>query len=98
MADDFGNNEIGNPIHQCPSGEVRPYWLEIEMVDEADEPAQYIHYRVVTPGGEEIKGYLDDKGWARLNGLKESGEYRIAFPDLDREAWGYIECTAARGA
>jgi hypothetical protein len=95
VADDFSGNDIGAPIQSCPEPESS-HWLEIEMLDEDDQPAQFIEYRVTTPGGENIKGYLDDSGWARLSGLKQGGQYQIAFPELDMEAWDYIGAAGAR--
>lgn len=97
MADsDFGTNNVGEPVQPCAANRPSVYWLEIEMVGEDDKPIPFAEYRVVTPSGEPIKGYLDDKGWARLEGLQESGSCQISFPELDKDAWEFIESVGAR--
>lgn len=72
-----------------PPEERRPAgtsWVEIEMVDEADEPVAGERYRVECADGSIVEGTLDQNGFARVEGI-EPGTCRIRFPRLDTEAW-----------
>lgn len=98
MADSFGQNEMGNPVQGCSQSKQPPvtYWIEIEMVGEDDSPIGWLEYSVVTADGNKIKGYLDDKGFARLEGLKNGGSCKVGFPGLDKDAWQFVETLPAR--
>lgn len=62
-------------------------WIEIEMVDEEDEPVPGVYYRIKLPDGEQVaEGTLDHKGFARIEGI-DPGTCEITFPDLDKDAW-----------
>jgi hypothetical protein len=97
MADDFGGNDVGNPVQPCPSKNTEPvYWLEIEMVGQDGSPIPYAEYRVVKPDGDAVRGYLDKNGWARLDGLDSSSDCKVSFPEFDKDAWKYVEALGAR--
>jgi hypothetical protein len=65
-------------------------WIEIEMVDEEDQPVPGMAYRITLPDGETVaEGTLDEKGFARVDGI-EPGTCQITFPDLDQDAWQKI--------
>jgi type VI secretion system secreted protein VgrG len=66
--------------------EEKTSWIEIEMVDEEDRPVPGMAYRITLPDGTVAEGTLDDKGFARVDGI-DSGTCQITFPDLDGEAW-----------
>ena len=67
---------------------LRKTWIEIELVDEADAPVPGMAYRVELPDGSVSEGVLDDKGLARIEGfVKGSGQCKVTFPSLDKEAW-----------
>jgi type VI secretion system secreted protein VgrG len=77
------------------SVKVKPYkrdqtkksWIEIELVDEEDNPVPGEVYRITLPDGETVaEGTLDDKGLARVEGI-EPGTCQITFPELDQDAW-----------
>jgi len=77
------------------SKKVKPYkrdpekksWIEIEMVDEEDQPVSGERYEITLPDGETVaSGTLDDKGFARVDGI-DPGTCQITFPDLDKDAW-----------
>jgi hypothetical protein len=77
------------------SVQVKPYvpdpekksWIEIELVDEDDNPVPGVAYRITLPDGESVAaGTLDDKGFARVEGI-DPGTCKITFPDLDKDAW-----------
>ena len=62
-------------------------WIEIELVDEEEKPVTGTAYRITLPDGEIVaEGTLDDKGFARLEGI-EPGTCKVTFPDLDKDAW-----------
>lgn len=64
-------------------------WIEIEMVDEADEPVTGERYKIVLPDSSVAEGTLDEKGFARVDGI-DPGTCQVSFPDLDKDAWEKI--------
>jgi len=70
-------------------------WVEVELVDEADEPVAGAKYRITMPDGTVDDGVLDHTGWVRLPRVQE-GDLKITFPDLDQDAWEFIESAGAR--
>ena len=67
--------------------EKKKSWIEIEMVDEEKNPVPGEKYKITLPdGGTVAEGTLDDKGFARVEGI-EPGTCKITFPNLDSEAW-----------
>jgi hypothetical protein len=68
--------------------EAKPvHWIEIEMVDEEDQPVSGERYVIVLPNGRAIQGFLDSKGQARVDGVEDAGNCQVLFPELDLEAW-----------
>lgn len=62
-------------------------WIEIELIDEEDNPVPGERYRITMPDGETVaSGTLDEKGFARVEGI-ESGTCKVTFPALDQDAW-----------
>lgn len=62
-------------------------WIEIEMVDEEEQPLPGVKYRIILPDGSTIaEGTLDQKGLARVDGIAP-GMCNITFPELDEDAW-----------
>ncbi len=78
-----------------PPEEKETTWIEIELVNEADQPVPSERYEIKQ--GDEIikKGTLDVNGHARVT-VVEPGSCEICFPDLDQEAWEFIESTGPR--
>lgn len=66
--------------------DTKTSWIEIEMVDEEDQPVAGMKYEVTLPDDTVAKGTLDQNGFARIEGI-EPGECKITFPDLDKDAW-----------
>jgi len=65
-------------------------WIEIELVDEEDNPVPGERYRITLPDGETLaEGTLDQKGFARVEGI-DPGTCKITFPSLDKDAWQKI--------
>jgi hypothetical protein len=96
MAVRFGKNDAGKPIQDCPRENRQAYWIEIELLDEKDGPIPWQEFRLISGAGETIKGFLDDRGWSRVENLDEGGDYRIGFPALDKDAWEFVESLPAR--
>lgn len=61
-------------------------WIEIELVDDNDVPVAGERYEIVVSDGRVIRGTLDNKGFARIEGL-EPGNCDIKFTALDKDAW-----------
>ena len=67
--------------------ETERHWLEIELVDQDGNPVAGEAYHIVLPDGETVAdGTLDEKGFARLDGL-EAGSCEVSFPNLDKLSW-----------
>ena len=64
-------------------------WIEIELVGEDDKPIPGEAYKITLPDGRVTGGTLDEKGFARVEGI-EPGTCKVTFPDLDKEAWEKI--------
>jgi hypothetical protein len=64
-------------------------WIEIELVGEDDKPIPGETYRITLPDGTVAEGTLDDKGFARVDGI-DPGTCQITFPNLDQDAWQKI--------
>ena len=69
--------------------EEKTSWIEIEMVDEEDEPVPGEKYKITLPDDSVAQGTLDDKGFARIEGI-DQGTCKITFPELDKDAWEKI--------
>ena len=78
--------ETPSPVH----------WIEIELVDEANQPVPGEKYEITMPDKTVKEGTLDEKGWARVDGIKDPGQCKITFPNLDKEAWDFIKSLGAR--
>lgn len=61
-------------------------WIEIELRDEEGKPLPGEVYKVVTSDNRSRTGTLDDKGLARVEGIKK-GNCNVSFPNLDKQAW-----------
>jgi hypothetical protein len=66
--------------------EEKTAWIEIELVDEEDEPVPSEKYDIKLPDGSVAKGTLDGNGFARIEGI-DPGTCEITFPNLDKDAW-----------
>ena len=66
--------------------EEKTSWIEIELVDEDDQPVTGEKYEITLPDGRVAKGTTDNKGLARIDKI-DPGNCQITFPDLDKDAW-----------
>ncbi len=64
----------------------KKHWVEISLENADGSPAAGVAYQVTMPDGSIASGSLDDKGFAREDGI-DPGQVQITFPDLDKEAW-----------
>ncbi len=69
------------PVRAAPPKQPETGWLEIELVDERRRPIPGERYRVVTSDGSVFEGRLDERGRARLTGVKR-GSNTVSFPDF----------------
>jgi type VI secretion system secreted protein VgrG len=85
----YGSEKVKShkPPQTAEEKKQKTSWIEIEMVDEESQPVPGMAYRITLPDGSVAGGTLDDKGFARVDGI-ESGTCKITFPELDRDAWG----------
>lgn len=70
-------------------------WIEIELLDDRNDPIPGHKYRITVPDGRVAEGTLDENGWARVEGF-EPGECEITFPDLDKDTWAFLESSGPR--
>jgi hypothetical protein len=79
------------PLDEAPSSEplgpasssATVDWLEIKVVDSDGKPVPGVLYSVTTADGTNVQGRVDQKGFARLDGLT-SGNCTVTFPEVDR--------------
>lgn len=64
-----------------------PTFVEIFLVGENGMPISGERYRLTTPDGVVHESFLDGDGHIKIWTL-QSGDCTLAFPDLDRDAWG----------
>jgi hypothetical protein len=92
MATEFGENEVVHddyePCGQPPEDDKKQHWIEIELYyEDTGEPVPGEEYCVTIPEGVERRGHLDAKGFAREDGIENSGNCKIEFPKLDKHFW-----------
>ena len=84
---------LNAPSHKEPTDEEekkKKSWIEIELVDEDNNPIPGERYKITLPDGKTIAtGTLDQNGFARVEGI-DPGTCKITFPRLDKEAWEKI--------
>lgn len=87
---DIDSSEPAEPLTEgMEEEEVQAtHTLELELVDEDDEPVANEPYRVELPDGEVVQGRLNAQGRALLTGILASGNCRVTFPRLDESVWG----------
>ena len=55
-------------------------WIEIELLDEEENPVGGAKYIILLADGSEISGNLDNDGYARIDDLPP-GPFQVQFPD-----------------
>ena len=66
--------------------EEKTAWIEVELLDEEDNPVPGERYEIKLPDDSVAKGTLDKDGFVRIDGI-EPGTCEISFPKLDKDAW-----------
>ena len=77
------------PPESTEEKEKKKSWIELELVDEEDQPVTGMSYRITLPDDTLAEGTLDDKGFARVDGI-DPGTCKITFLNLDKDAWERI--------
>lgn len=64
-------------------------WLEIELLDDGKppQPVAGAKYVVELKDGTIVEGKLDDKGKARVEGIKKGATSKVSFPEIDAKEW-----------
>jgi type VI secretion system secreted protein VgrG len=65
---------------------LKKSWIEIKLIDEKKNPVPGEPYSVTLPDSTVASGTLDDKGFARIDGI-DPGTCQITFPQRDGAAW-----------
>lgn len=60
------------------------------MVGEDGKPICWEEYNITLPNGQLVRGYLDDRGMAKVENIPNPGTCTVTFPRLDEEAWKKI--------
>ena len=77
----------GHEFEPTEVEEKETSWIEIELVDESDQPVPHERYEITAPDGETVaRGSLNELGQAHRV-ISEPGTCQISFPNLDQEAW-----------
>lgn len=88
--DDSASGEAYKPPSSQDEREQKISWIEIEMVDQEDQPLPGVPYKITLPDGKTVaQGTLDEKGFARVDYI-DPGSCKVTFPTLDQEAWEEI--------
>ena len=77
----------------CP---LADHWIEVQLEDQFGQPVPYEEFLVVLPDGIEVRGYLDQNGWARLAPIESAGTCSVSFPNLDTTIWQYRRSDGAK--
>jgi len=96
---DIRTKEVKEPTNQVHKfqlkGEKHQHWIEIELIGEDDKPIPNEKFKLIMSDGSEKEGNLDENGWARLE-VSSKADCEVIFPELDEEAWKYIERSGAK--
>jgi hypothetical protein len=66
------------PVQSCPL-----HWIEVQLVDQDNEPIPGARYSIVTPDDVLHEGQLDSYGFVRIDNIP-AGSSTVSFPDYDR--------------
>jgi hypothetical protein len=68
----------------------KPSWIEIELVDEKNNPVPGEAYSIALPDGETVaEGTLDENGFVRVDGI-DPGMCQVTFPEMDGRSWAKV--------
>jgi hypothetical protein len=63
------------------------HWIEIELVDDEEQPVAGETYKLELPDGTIRKGKLDKNGRAYEGDIVVAGQCRVCFPEIDAHEW-----------
>jgi phage protein D len=69
-----------------PAAVAPTTFIDLVLVDDAGAPVAGAAYEVTTSDGRVLSGHLDDKGRARVQGVRK-GTCQVSFPDLPSGGW-----------
>jgi phage tail tube protein FII len=72
------------------------HWIEVELLDESEQPVFGERCRIVLPDGREVYERTDRNGLVRVD-RTVVGQCTISFPDLDAGALGQLTRIARQG-
>lgn len=76
------------PTTKPPPPPIAPAtFIEIELVDQQGRPVPRERYVITLPDGKERRGRLDDRGLARIDGIRPAGVCDVSFPDIHADEW-----------
>lgn len=78
--------EEQKPVPEPPK---RKAWVEIEVIDEDDNPVPDARFVLELPDGSMKRGTLGADGRARLSEI-EPGTCKVSFPDFDASEWEQV--------
>jgi hypothetical protein len=81
----MSDRPVGSVSGPCPS----KTWIEIQLLDETNQPVVGEWYRITLPNGAVRNGLTDSAGVGRIEGI-DPGVCKITFPNLDKDAWETI--------
>jgi len=64
----------------------KKHWIEINLVDEDNQPVPFEDFRITLPDGTVVEDSLDKKGRAKISGI-DSGTCKVCFPNRDARDW-----------
>ncbi len=84
-----GSAPSDGPTHDpnAEENKEKKHWVEIVLVDSDGKPVPSEPFRVTVPDGTVAEGTLDEKGYARVDGI-DPGTCQVTFPALDKDYWG----------
>lgn len=66
--------------------EEQTSWIEIKLVDEANEPVAGAPFKLKLANGKFRRGSTDENGFCRIERIPP-GSCEVTFTSLDKEAW-----------
>lgn len=81
----MGDRPVGSTTEPCPY-----HWIEIELVDENDQPVPRQRFEITLPDGTTRRGRTNEEGVGRVDGIHPPGDCQISFTELDHRAWERI--------
>ncbi|CAN7365303.1 hypothetical protein LJR289_002096 [Pseudoduganella sp. LjRoot289] len=94
----FSDLPPGATVQPCPylAPPLGTHWLEVQLLGEDDKGISFAEYEIALPDGHIVRGYLDEHGYGRLEGIEQTGMCAVRFPALDNAAWERISTKEQR--